>query len=158
MSIANHIARQFETVWGTIGEAIALIPDNEWASGTDGPSTPVIQLAHIAAGIALYLPPPGKHWPRWCENEKGNFDWQVRPDPCLPREEFCRYCDAVRSDVSTWLGTLGDPAVLEETSPEDWRGSCLIDLLLYVLRHSERHLGNLHAEMRRRGIERPRWR
>jgi len=158
MSIATHLARQFETVWDTVDEAVALIPDHEWTAGADGPSTPVIQLAHTTAGIALYLPPPGKHWPRWCENKTGNFDWQVRPDPCLPREEFSRYCADVRAGVATWLATLDDAAMLEETSPDDWRGSCPLDLLLYVLRHSERHLGNLHAELRRRGIERPRWR
>ena len=79
MSIATCISRQFDVVWETVGEAVALVPDDEWATGEDGPSTPVHQLAHIAAAIALYLPPPGKHWPPWCENETGNFDWRVRP-------------------------------------------------------------------------------
>ncbi|MDP6360178.1 MAG: hypothetical protein QF473_33995, partial [Planctomycetota bacterium] len=111
-----------------------------------------------AAGIALYLPPPGKHWPRWCESESGNFQWQADPDSWPSREEFGRYCDDVRADVSPWLTTVNDAAILEVTSPEDWRGNCLLDLMIYVLRHSERHLGNLNAELRRRSIERPGWR
>lgn len=158
MSMTAHMARQFDIVWGMIGEAVAVLPDTEWKSGADGPSTPVIQLAHIAAGIALYLPPPGKHWPRWCEDETGHFDWRLRPDPGPGREEFGRFCSDVRAAVAAWLATVDDAALLQEASPGDWRGNCRFDLLMYVLRHSQHHLGELNAELRRRGIERPKWR
>ena len=64
----------------------------------------------------------------------------------------------MKAEVATWLATLDDAALLKETSPGDWRGNCLLDLAMYLLRHSQHHLGELNAELRRRGIERPKWR
>jgi hypothetical protein len=156
--LATRIARQFDIVWNTIDETIALIPDGEWAAGKEGTSIPVVQLAHVAAAIALYLPPPGKHWPDWCESESGDFWWDAGPDPWPSKDEFGRYCTGVKAEVATWLASLDDAAMLEETLADDWRGNCLLDLAMYVLRHSQHHLGDLFAEMRRRGIDRPKWR
>jgi len=158
MSIATRIARQFDIVWDTIDDTIALIPDAEWATGRKGISIPVVQLAHVAAAIALYLPPPGKHWPSWCESASGNFCWEVGTDPWPSKEEFSRYCKGVKSEVAGWFASLDDAAMLEETLSNDWRGNCLLDLTMYVLRHSQHHLGDLSSELRRRDIARPKWR
>ena len=81
MPIAARIARQFGIVWDTIDETIALVPDDEWVAGEEGAEIPVVQLAHVAAAIALYLPPPGRHWPAWCESASGNFYWEVGAGP-----------------------------------------------------------------------------
>ena len=158
MPIAERIAGQFGVVWDTIDETIALVPDDEWAAGEAGTSVPVVQLAHVAAAIALYLPPPGKHWPSWCESASGDFYWEVGPDPWPSRDEFTRYCLGIKADVATWLAAMDDAEMLEETFSDDWRGNCLLDLTMYVLRHSQHHLGASFAELRRRGIDRPKWR
>ena len=76
----------------------------------------------------------------------------------ITRKEFARYCADARVEVATWLAALDDAAMLGASLSDDWRGNCLLDLTMYVLRHSQHHLGDLFSELRRREIDRPKWR
>jgi uncharacterized damage-inducible protein DinB len=63
----------------------------------------------------------------------------------------------VRAIVERRLAKLDDAALLEPEELHPWTGQTRMDRLLYVLRHSQHHLGEMNAELTRRGIKAAIW-
>ena len=53
---------------------------------------------------------------------------------------------------------MGDEGLLAPEEDYAWTGSTLLGRLLYMLAHCRQHLGEINAELRRRGLPRIKWR
>jgi hypothetical protein len=63
----------------------------------------------------------------------------------------------IRSAVQQRLTTLNDAALLEPETVHPWTGATRIGKMIYNLRHIQHHLGEVNAELIRRGIEGVGW-
>jgi hypothetical protein len=64
------------------------------------------------------------------------------------------------TQVSPWRGIalkIDDAALLEPEKVHPWAGQTRMGKLLHVLRHSQHHLGEVSAELIRRGIKAAIW-
>lgn len=63
----------------------------------------------------------------------------------------------VRATVEERLAKFDDAALLEPEKPHPWAGQTRMCKILYVLRHTQHHLGEVNAELSRRGIKAATW-
>ena len=68
-----------------------------------------------------------------------------------------KYLDEVEAQVQSWLDGLGDAGLLESETRCPWTGDYVLCRALYLLRHVQHHLAQMNTELRRRGIDRPKW-
>ena len=73
-----------------------------------------------------------------------------------PRQDYLRYIDRIREHLESWLPQHSDDAYLQPTGDNGLKGECLLDEMLYILRHSQHHLGEMAVGLRSIGIE-PTW-
>jgi hypothetical protein len=63
----------------------------------------------------------------------------------------------IRAAVEARLTKLDDAALLEPERAHPWTSQTRVGKLLYNLRHIQHHLGEVNAELIRRGIEGVSW-
>jgi hypothetical protein len=63
----------------------------------------------------------------------------------------------IRATVEERLTKLDDAALLEPEKVHPWAGETRMGKMLYVLRHGQHHLGEMSAELSRRGIKGAIW-
>jgi hypothetical protein len=73
------------------------------------------------------------------------------------RQEVLRYLGEVESNVRRWCNVCDDAQFLAEQSMWKWTGKTALDRALFNLRHTQHHIAQLNAELRRRGLPRGEW-
>jgi len=58
----------------------------------------------------------------------------------------------MRAIVEEGLSRLDDAALLEPEQVHPWMGQTRVGKMLFPLRHSQHHLGEINGELKRRGI------
>ncbi len=154
-SLTDHFTRTFDMLRG----AIEAFPEEEWRAADEDDLIPARQAIHIIESSAFYSGEwTGKKFPT---GKRLGCDRELAPPDELPsRRDVLTYLDEAKAKVETWLTKRGDDGLLGE--PEDkrfpWTGKCELGRALYLIRHMHHHLGKIHNELRRRGIDRPKWR
>jgi len=158
-AVVASLIDHFNRTWGMLREAIEALPEEEWRAGDVEQFVPARQALHIIETAEFYSGEwDGKEFP-W--GERFGCDWEDSPVEKLPdQRDMLAYLDEARAKVEAWLTKRGDDGLLGE--PQDkrfpWTGTCELGRALYLMRHSHHHLGKIHNELRRRGIDRPEWR
>jgi hypothetical protein len=141
MSIAGGLANQFERGWKMIGRTIEQTPDDLWRTAGKGYLCPARLAYHIVETIDFYI----------YDGEQDQFgsrfgDWEEPGPEELPsREEVLGYMREVRGTLNTWLGGYDDTAIRGPNEAHPWCGDTILELALYVLRHTLHHHGEMNA-------------
>jgi uncharacterized damage-inducible protein DinB len=153
--VAAEVSDQFRRALAMLRGSIEAFPDDEWRKGDVGFLIPCRQAYHAVEAIEYYLSEyPGEF--KWGHRFGG--DWEnTRPEDLPTQEQMLAYLDEMRSTVDGWLQRLGDEGLLAPQKGFPWTGKCALGRALYVLRHIQHHLAQMNAELRRRGIDRPKW-
>lgn len=155
-AVVSALKRHFARTWDMWQEEIANVPDGEWTSGDVDYLIPARHLCHVVVSADFYTgdtPLDNYDWNKFFDG-----DWEGMPAEKLPgKEAALARLGEIRAIVDRRLGALDDEALLEAERMCPWTGKTLLDRLLYLLRHCQHHLGELHAELRRRGVKRARW-
>lgn len=86
------------------------------------------------------------------------IDWETAPPEHLPGKDQARtYLREVKDKTESWLRSLEDPDLQSPETELPWTGSTLLGRVLYTLAHCRQHLGEVNAELRRRGLPRIKW-
>ena len=86
----------------------------------------------------------------------GHFSWERELANPPGRSELLDYLGRLRSHIRQWVPENDDTVYLSPTQ-ERLRGECLLDEMLYVLRHSQQHLGEIEIEYLIRELPTPEW-
>jgi len=156
LHIADGLSGQFENVWAQVEEAIAACPPGEWHVGT-AQCAPVKQVCHILGGCLTHTK-PGYRWPEPLRGDDGHFGWDASTDGFPTQAETRELLVEVREHIAAWLRGCSDEDLLTVDSDKTPRYRTPLGRAVYLLRHSQHHLGEVNAEFRRRGIEQPEWR
>ncbi|UCD96137.1 MAG: hypothetical protein JSV35_06490 [Candidatus Bathyarchaeota archaeon] len=58
---------------------------------------------------------------------------------------------------SDWLRGLSDAGLLSPEKAFPWTGKTKLGRVMYLLAHCRQHIGEINAELRRRGLPRVKW-
>lgn len=146
----------FSLTWEMYRDAIENIPEEHWRTGEIDYLIPSRLTLHAIESIDGYFSPPDEFTPGY------RFDidrWDAAPAEQLPSKDQARtYLREVMEKADSWLRGLDDSDLLSPETDYPWTGSTLLGRALYALAHSRQHLGEVNAELRRRGLPRIKWR
>jgi len=149
--IGAIIAHQFDRVWGSLRDAISKLSDDQYRTSDSEWLAPIRLAYHIVETAEFYaLKTPDEGSPP--------LDWDTGPSENLPtKEELLLYLDRVQATIREWLTKCSDEIfLLAEPDFKDCGGTRL-DRAIYSLRHAQHHLGQINAELRRKGLPRGGW-
>ena len=87
-----------------------------------------------------------------------NIFWEGAPVEQLPdQQEMLGFIDHVEAHALDWLGGKSEEQLLAPQGDCRWTGPKLLSRCIYAVRHAQHHIGELNAELRRRGLRRIAW-
>lgn len=150
ISIATELAEQYERAWRMFRAAVELFTEEQWRAGAISSLVPARHACHVVETADFYcasVPPDEFKW----GSRVGGF-WDTAPARNLPSQEHVlEYLDDVEQKVAAWLHGLTDEAMLGPDGMFPWTGRSLLGRAVYLLRHTQHHLAEMNAELRRRG-------
>jgi len=155
--LAESVREQWARTWSMWDEMIRSIPDEEWASGEIDYLIPVRHLIHVTVGEDAFsadAPLDDSDEAKWF----GVPAWETAASDLPGKEVALGKLAVFRSTVEARLSQLTDEALLEPEQVHPWTGQTRMSKMLFSLRHTQHHLGEVNAELIRRGIEGVRWR
>jgi hypothetical protein len=152
-SLNEIVIRQYGRSWRMVEEAVAAFAPEEWRTGEVAYLTPARTAYHIVETAEFYSgdTPDGFPWAH-----RFGFDWEadVAAGELPTQEAILSYLADVRPKVEAWL----EAADLMAPDPAfPWTGGTVLDRAHYLVRHTHHHVGEMWAEVKRRGHGLPDW-
>jgi hypothetical protein len=151
---------QWSRVWDMWEEMIRTIPDDEWAKGEIGYLTPARHVIHTldCAYVLTGDFPLDQYNPtEWYGAEVKASPFEIPSEILWSKEVALAKLAETRVILEDGLTKFDDETLLEPEKVHPWSGQTRMDKMLYVLRHSQHHLGAVEAELSRRGIRAATW-
>ena len=154
--IVAELREQFKRQWKTLRDLIVDLPDDQWMTGELVHLVPGRLIYHILAGAEVYA--RSSTYEEYKSHQVFFLDWQVAASQELPnRQKTITYLEDMEKSANGWLDSLGDEGLLSTNEGFEWTGSKKIGRAVYLMRHTQNHIGELNAELRRRGLNRGKW-
>ena len=160
MAVLEAIEGQLEATWKQWRKAITDIPDQHWRHGDVDFLIPARHALHVINTVDGYArDSQPESWNGLAEVQFGRaLDWEGTPADELPGQQEClAYLEVVRQRTRVWLEGLGDEGLLAPQEAFPWTGPNILSRMIYVIRNSQDHTGQLNAERRRRNLPRSTW-
>jgi uncharacterized damage-inducible protein DinB len=155
-ALASILKDQWARVWNMWEEMIRTIPDDEWTKGDIDYLIPARHLIHVLVCDDAFT--GGTTLDQYDGSHLFEVrEWGTPPEELPSRDVALAKLADIRVIVGQRLAKLNDAALLEPEELHPWTGKTRMDRLLYVLRHSQHHLGEMNAELTRRGIKAAVW-
>jgi hypothetical protein len=140
-TIGIGLADQFERMRMMLREAIGNCPDEEWKRDSGHWFLVPSRLAyHTIETVDYYCheSPQEMDWGRrFC------IDWESRDTKRLPgREPMLAYLEEIQESLGATLRSMSDSALLTGHA-FSWTGATVMECMVYTLRHSMFHLGQI---------------
>ena len=154
-TIGGALAEQFERMWMMLAETIGNCSGWDWRRDAGHWLLIPGRLAyHIMETVEYYSRESPDETPR---AERFGVDWETRELEKLPDRKLLLDClGEVRGRLLSKLCSASDEAMLAD-HPFPWTGKTLMELMMYALRHSMFHLGEIQSELRRRQLRGAEW-
>jgi hypothetical protein len=154
--IVNALKDQFQRQWRTIREIAGSLSDEQWKSGDIIHLVPARLVYHILSGTEVYA--RSTSYEEYKSHQRFALDWQTVPaEELLNREKTLLYVEEMEKAVSDWLQSLGDEGIVEADEGFPWTGATKLGRTVYLLRHTQNHIGEINSELRRRDLPRGKW-
>ncbi len=148
----SGLLAQFTSTWKMLRKAIENVPDKHWFR-TENDWSYSKTVYHILETQEFYIrnSPEGMVWNKLLE-PKGREN-KAKDYPT--KEQLENYLKEIEEKVSTYLKTLSFEQLLEKDGFK-WFSS-IFEKLLYLLRHTAHHLGELGRMLREWDCKRMKW-
>ena len=154
--IVLELKEQFQRQWKTLNELVAGLPDDQWRTGEHVHLVPARLIYHILSGVEVYA--RSSSYEEYRSHQVFTLDWDSASAEDLPSRQNTIEClKDMEAIVSGWLDSLGDEGLLANNEGFEWTGTTKIGRAVYLLRHTQNHIGELNSELRRRGLPRGKW-
>jgi hypothetical protein len=154
-TIGESLAAQWDRGWQMLLDAFGRFPDDEWRRETPPEWAPVRLATHVIACVDFYRYPGEDAYKR---DPRLKGDPLLAPTADLPSTaEMLAWAEELRAAVDARLRAIPDEGFLTEANPFPWTGANPLEHWLYGLRHVQHHLGEMHGQLRARGLELEDW-
>ncbi|MBT3341528.1 MAG: DinB family protein [Gemmatimonadetes bacterium] len=159
-ALGDGIHRQLGATWKQWRKAIEQIPPDHWRTGDIDYLIPARHALHVINTVHGYCRhEQAESWNGLTDEFFGrSLDWEGTAADELPDQTQClAYLEHVGDLTRAWLDGLSDEEILSPQEAFPWTGPNLLSRMIYVIRHSQDHSGQLNAELRRRDLPRSAW-
>ena len=137
---------QFSRMWQLLSEVIETTPENLWREDLRSLPAPSRLAYHIVETVLFYIGETEKNFP-W--GKKFGVSWEAATESELPtKAQVNEYSEEVRKNVDTIFAEGSDTKFLEPQEIFRWTGETLLDRLIYILKHSYYHLGQINQTIK----------
>ena len=154
--VSDTLIDQFGKTWTMWREELGNFPEEQWSTGDVNYLLPGRHAWHVIECCDYYMasvPPSEFQW-----GIRFGGDWEEATPEQLPaRQQILTAMDDVQAKLEAWLSALADQGLQAPETVCHWTGTCILGRALYLLRHNQHHLGEIHAELRRRDLPRAKW-
>ena len=155
-SLVDTVIGSFSLAWNMVEDALLIIPEEEWNKGDIQYLTPSRLILHIIETEDFFTMETPVSFPL---GYRFNCDWQEASSDNIPvQAQMLDYFNETRNQTRSWITMLGSTGLLMKETDYPWTGSTRLGRALYILSNSRQHLGEINAELRRRGLPRVKWR
>jgi hypothetical protein len=154
-TITSELIEQYDRAWAMLRATIERITDERWRSGDAPGLVPARWALHAIETVAFYMRPTPDGF-RW--NARFGVDSDAPADRLPSRADVLAYLEEVRADARATLERMSDSDLLEATNAFPWTGSTILGRMLYTLRHTMTHQGELSMILRFQGADETEWR
>jgi hypothetical protein len=152
--LTDVLLRQYERSWQMLRDGVEKCPREQWRDERGDPFFVPARLSfHVIQAVDYYASrSPEFDWERF------GFDWEEVDSALLPEQSsVLDYLDEVKGKVSQEIQRLGTTGLLETDDSFGPSFGNTLERLLYALRHSHHHVGQLSLEMQRRNLPEIPW-
>jgi uncharacterized damage-inducible protein DinB len=154
-TVGETLAEQFSRTWEMTREIVTQCPEDHWRNGGVPRHVPARWVLHAVETADFYARPGNGGW-TW--GDRFGVDWKTaRPDELPSREDMLAYLEEVRRRLDTWLRAAADDELLRKRSDFAWTGASLLARLLYLLRHTQHHVGQVNQILKSQGVPLSKW-
>jgi hypothetical protein len=154
--IVDDLADQYARAYKMLYTVIDNIPTDKWTSGLTEACIPARIAYHTIEGLDFFLsdkPPSDFPW-----GQQFNGSWEDLPEQSLPtKEEIVTYLKETQERVVDYFQAATDDVLLEAFDLYGWSGTTKLGQLVYALRHTMHHQGELAALQLYSGVEGDSW-
>ena len=143
--IGATLCEQYGRGWTTLRDALSQVDAEQFSAADTEPST--------IRNIAYHIVETADFYSSDCEADDfawGHFTAQ-------DKDQMLLYLEQVQAKMKQWLLAHDDQQFLERQSVCKWTGASVLDRSIYVLRHTQHHLGQMNSELRRGGLPSGKW-
>jgi hypothetical protein len=155
MTIQESLVDAFRRNWDMYEELIKSIPNEHWRTGDINYLIPARLVYHVLESADFYTNPTSKGF-AWGKHI--NVNWEVATYEQLPTKVSIQsYFREIMEKVNNWLRGMDDSDFLSPQKEFLWTGNTMLGRAIYLLVHCRQHIGEINAELRRRGLARVKW-
>jgi len=151
--IAGELNEQFNRAWRMIRETISGFSESDWITAGVDYLAPARIAYHLIETVEYYIGEKIKNEFSWGKRFGGG--WMDIEKDRLPRQDdMLVYLEEVEGKLTDWLGRCDFE---KENMLFKHTGKTLLGHVLYVLRHTLDHHGQLNSLLYQTGIKRINW-
>jgi len=153
-TISESLLEAYSLTWDMIRDSIVNIHGEHWRTGEIEYLTLSRLVLHVLEAADYYSnPSPDVYQIRFKIDRKSSLLEQLPTN-----EQLKAYLEEVQEKTALWLKGMKNSDLLSPETEYTWTGSTMLGRALYLLAHCRQHLGEVNAELRRRGLPRIKWR
>jgi hypothetical protein len=155
MTAVGEILNQFERQFKTLDTLYDRVNDGAWAYADPRIKGVWQWMAHLLETIEFYLGDKNDGFP-W--GHRFDLDWENNQADPVPSQEAMRaYQNDVQVFAAQVLSSKTDDDLLASESLHPWTGSAYLGKLLYLMRHTQQHIGDINRVLRLNGCSALEW-
>jgi len=156
MTIRKSLVDAFKRNWDMYQDAVKNIPDEHWKTGDIEYLIPARIIYHVLDCVDFYSNQTPKGF---VAGHRFKIDAEKATPEQLPTKEQTKaYLAEMMIKLDGWLQKFSDAELLSEEKAFPWTGKTKLGRAIYLLVHCRQHIGEINAELRRRGLPRIKWR
>jgi hypothetical protein len=156
MTAADAILDQFVRQFKTLDSLYDRVNDEAWAYADPRLKGVWQWMVHVLETNEYYLGTRG--WQDFPFGHRFDLDWEESQADPVPSQEAMR---AYQKDVQAYavqvLGSVTDEDLLAPESLHPWTGEVYLGKLIYLLRHTQQHIGDINRVLRLNGCDALQW-
>jgi hypothetical protein len=156
MTIQESLVDAFRRNWDMYEDLIKNIPNEHWQTGDIEYLIPARLVYHVLETARYYSNPTPKGfvWGKYI-----GVRWkEAAPEQLPTKDQIITYLKEIKDKLTRWLCEMSDSDFLSEQKEFLWTGKTKLGRVIYLLVHCRQHIGEINAELRRRGLARVKWR
>jgi hypothetical protein len=156
MTAVSALTDQFERQFKTLDTLYDRVNDGAWTYADPRIKGVWQWMAHLLETVEFYLGTrDGDSFP-W--GHRFGVDWEDAQADAIPDQQAMRaYQEEVQALVAQALGSRRDADLLAPESLHPWTGQTHLGKLLYVMRHTQQHIGDINRVLRLNGCDALAW-
>jgi uncharacterized damage-inducible protein DinB len=137
----TEFIKQYEHTWRVFERIVKDFDNDAWLHTGRGAITPARLAFHILKGVKYYIEDPTTVL--FASGKSFESDWETVKEEDLPSQDDILTCiDELKAKTEKWLSEMN---LDSENRSFEWAGETRLGVVLFLLRHSLYHLGELSS-------------